>query len=754
LAWRGLRSFSWPTRAEARSRLETASPVPHRPLTTTEDTLAVGASPLERLLWTRHQKIAQAALKRLRSPWPAPEVARRDGFALRALAVLVLAVALIGARDDAGARLSRAVLPAFGEGKAPVTVKLWITPPAYTNQAPIYVEAPQAGDQTAVRLSVPAGSKALALVTGTRRATNLVLTAPRAPTQSLPLEALSERGETTEGVTRRIETELTPATRIEVRQGPRVLAGWDVDWTADQPPTIAVAGTPRDGGRGRLRIDYTAKDDYGIQDVVAEITRPGADGVLSVPLAVPPFNPKDANHSSLQDVGAHAWAGLKVSLKLIVTDQAGQTGVSAPIETVLPERAFTHPVAREIARWRKELSADPERAAAPARESFARLMQRPSAFSDDRVVFLALATAKYRLSYEPPQRAIGGLPELLWQTAVRIEDGNLGAAEQRMESAERALQEAMERNASADEINRLVDELQRALAEYAQALAERMPEKGLELGGIDKQGNVVSAEDIAAMMEQIRQLSAMGAQDAAKQMMAELQNMLQTLRNAAAGNMGENPDMKAAEDLMQDMRQLTEEQSQLLNESFEQVRQEALRNSQSNGGEQPKGGEENAESGAAERQQQLRQQLGQLMGRMSQMTGETPGGMNEAESAMRQAEQALKAGAWKSGADAQGEALAKLEAGMDQASQQMLQALAKKGLSGLVQMPGGQRRFGGPGPRNGLDDGEQVEVPSGPDAEGMAQRVRAILEEIRRRASDRTRPAAEQEYLRRLMQEF
>jgi hypothetical protein len=36
----------------------------------------------------------------------------------------------------------------------------------------------------------------------------------------------------------------------------------------------------------------------------------------------------------------------------------------------------------------------------------------------------------------------------------------------------------------------------------------------------------------------------------------------------------------------------------------------------------------------------------------------------------------------------------------------------------------------------------------------MAERVRVILEEIRNRASDRTRPAAEQDYLRRLMKQF
>jgi uncharacterized protein (TIGR02302 family) len=751
LGWRGLRSFAWPSRTEARARLEANSPVSHRPLTATEDNLAVGASPLQRLLWRRHQALARAALRRLRSPWPAPGVARRDGFALRALVILLLAVAAIGAGRDAGDRLVRAVSPAFGDD-TPVSVKLWITPPAYTNLSPLYLEAPAA--DAPPRLDVPAGSKALAVVTGTRRAVSLALSGARRPTAVLPLAPMAAGD--TGATSHRLETVLSPAQRLEVRQGARVLAGWDVNWIEDRPPTIAVTGT-RDAGRGRLRIDYTAKDDYGLQAVTARIARADSAETLTLALSLPPFGPKETAHSSTHDLGGHPWAGLKASLTLTATDHAGQSATSAAVDVVLPERAFTHPVAREIARWRKELIADPERNAVPARDAFARLMERRSAFDGDRVVFLALADAKYRLSYAAAREAVKGMPELLWQTAVRIEDGNLGAAEQRLEAAERALQEAMERGATAEEIGRLADELQRALANYAKALAERMPDKGAELGGVDQKGNVVSPEDIAATIERLRQLSRIGADDAAKQALAALQNMLQTLRNAAAGNLGENADMKAAEQLMQDMRGLTERQSQLLNESFEQVRQEALqaaRQNDSPDASRPRGSDPNAAAKAAERQQKLRQQLGELIGRMANMTGQTPGGMSEADGAMRAAEQALQAGAWKPGADAQGRALSKLETGMQQASQQMMQALAKKGLSGLVQMPGGQRRLDGLGPRNGADDGEQVEVPNGPDTEGMAQRVRAILEEIQRRASDRTRPAAEQEYLRRLMKEF
>jgi len=44
-------------------------------------------------------------------------------------------------------------------------------------------------------------------------------------------------------------------------------------------------------------------------------------------------------------------------------------------------------------------------------------------------------------------------------------------------------------------------------------------------------------------MEQMRQLTQMGAKDAAKQMLSQIQSLLQSLRNAAAGN-NDNPEMR------------------------------------------------------------------------------------------------------------------------------------------------------------------------------------------------------------------
>jgi len=291
-----------------------------------------------------------------------------------------------------------------------------------------------------------------------------------------------------------------------------------------------------------------------------------------------------------------------------------------------------------------------------------------------------------------------------------------------------------------------VDRLQRALAEYTRALLASMPDRGADFGGIDNQGNIISPQDIAGLMDQMRQLAQMGARDAAKQLLSQIQNMLQTLRNAAAGG-SDNPQMRAAEDLMRDMRQLTEAQSQLLNDSFNQARQNAIRGRHEN-----EAGGTGAKSAAA--QDKLRGQLNGVMQRVNEMTGQTPPDLNAAGNAMGDASAALKNNAWQAGAESQGVALARLQTAMQQTSQQILRSLAEKGVSGFMQMPSGARAFQSGGGQDGMDQGEQVDVPNRPDAEGMAQRARAILEELRRRASERDRPTEEQEYLRRLMKEF
>ena len=64
-----------------------------------------------------------------------------------------------------------------------------------------------------------------------------------------------------------------------------------------------------------------------------------------MPLQLSRANAKRVEGRATQDLTAHPWAGLKVRMTLVARDQAGQAGMSAPYEFILPERKFTKPLA-------------------------------------------------------------------------------------------------------------------------------------------------------------------------------------------------------------------------------------------------------------------------------------------------------------------------------------------------------------------------------------------------------------------------
>lgn len=768
LAWRHLKDFAWPTRAEARVRLETLSPVTHRPLTTVEDSLAQGSNPLQHLLWRLHQRRAKADLERLRAAPPAPGVAARDHFATRAVVILVLFIAVAGAWGHVSNRLLRGFLPIFADDAGLAAVKLWITPPAYTNRSPVYVELPApAGTETPDTLDIPAGSKALVMVTGATRDATLALDDAK-----FPLDRLADQSQ-------RGEMELTETSRLEIRNGARAIAAWDVNWIADTPPTVAFTSTPNQGARWRFRIDYAAKDDYGVQSLKAVLKRmPSGEKApaIDVPITLPPFSPKDVQQTSLNDLTALPWAGMRVSVQLMATDVAGLTGSSEVFEATLPERIFTHPVARELARVRKGLFVDPPQAVPAALEAVSKILTEPNSFGADPLVHLALSTTRFRLAEETPEQAAQSTPELLWNSAVRIEDGNVAVAEQRLRAAEEALRKAIERGASQEEIDRLVSDLQQAVEEYQSALNENGNQQSSFSA---KEDNAQRSADIAQLAEQLRQLSQMGSEDDAKKAFAELQAELDDLRASAAGDQQNSAQVQMAEKMLEEMRAIAKKQSDLLDKNFKQSQemQQAQMNQRQNESQQrgnqsttPQQGNQgsqgtsqqksdSAEAAAAKQaaasQEAIRQELENLMQQMQDMTGQSVEGLQDAQGAMRQAEGALRAGAWKQGVDQQGKALSSLEQGMSEAARQMAEALFEEGLGGLADLQMGRIRYKQQGGQ-GRSGGDEVEggVPREPDTEGMAQRVRAILEEIRNRASDRTRPAMEQDYLRRLMKQF
>jgi len=118
--------------------------------------------------------MAEAA-KRLRVSLPSPGLARFDPYALRAFVLLLLIIAVAAGGGDAGARLERALVPRAEIGSGgPLELDVWITPPAYTGLAPMFLEPPimtvAAGDgkgQAPPMIQVPVGSALLAQAGGT-----------------------------------------------------------------------------------------------------------------------------------------------------------------------------------------------------------------------------------------------------------------------------------------------------------------------------------------------------------------------------------------------------------------------------------------------------------------------------------------------------------------------------------------------------------------------------------------------------------
>src|SRR5262249_55628075 len=160
-----------------------------------------------------------------------------------------------------------------------------------------------------------------------------------------------------------------------------------------------------------------------------------------------------------------------VIVQLHATDATGQTGDSEAISMTLPERKFQNPVARAIVEQRKVLVADPDARALVGRALNA-IAGVPSQYSDDSVVYLGLTMAAARLNRDQSAEGTDAVQALLWDTALRLEDGHLSTSERDLRALQQKLQDALANNAPDQEIEKLIQELQQAINRYLQAMME------------------------------------------------------------------------------------------------------------------------------------------------------------------------------------------------------------------------------------------------------------------------------------------
>ncbi len=769
--WRGLKDLGFPDLLHARRRIEQHSELAHRPLNALDDRLVAGSDdPGSRALWELHQRRMRDSLNALKVGTPAPGLARRDPYALRAALLLLLTIGVVLSWSDSGNRILRALMPAIGGGAAgaQMALDIWITPPSYTGLAPIYLsregQSSPNGAKAAIAangakpvasgagepIAVPVGSSVLAQFHGKRGTPNLRL--------GKSSQTFSAVDSANFKLTTSIDEFADEPMTLAVEQNGREIAGWTIAIVPDHEPAIAFSGPPAKTERGALRLTYEAKDDYGVVGATAFIRRTGegaemAGGPISFDLALPGGNTRSAKETSYHDLTAHPWAGLPVNIQLLAKDAIEQVGISATLPMVLPERQFRHPVARAIVEQRKQLTLNPL-SRDGVRERLSDISRSPQTYNNDTVVFLALRTAIARLRLDKTPEAIAAVQALLWDTALRIEDGRLSLAERELRDIQRALQDALSRNADSKEIEKLMAELQQALNKFLESIMQNMQAMPQTPMPFDPNAQYLTPQDLQNMLDRARELAQSGSMDAAREMLAMLQELLESLRSGNfAMQQGGQQGQSQASEMMKMLQDLLKKQRELM----EQTHRDAQQGQRGQPGQQGQGGQDGQGMSGADMQEALRRQLGELMRRLGEAGGQIPGNFGRAERSMRDATDALQQGQPGQAVGPQGNALDQLMQGagqmMEQLMQQFGQGMPSPGDPTARAPRPGQRQFdplGRPLPSTGNANSEDVRIPDDIDM----QRAREILQELRRRAGEIERPQIERDYIDRLLRRF
>ncbi|HXP13230.1 MAG TPA: DUF4175 family protein, partial [Stellaceae bacterium] len=628
------------------------------------------------------------------------------------------------AGGDWRARIDRAFHPDFSlfGPPAPVSLDVWISPPQYTGLPPQFLP-PHPGPAP---VKIPAGSAVLAQVHGGGAVPELRI--DRGVTAMSRVDQSNFKGEAV----------IAAGSTLDITQGYRTLGSWPIHVVPDRPPTVEFAKPPEASARGALRLAYRAEDDYGVEGVKLLVRRPDdPDGeTVTIDLDLPDRHLKTAQGASFVDLTAHPWAGGKVRLQLVDSDALGQTGSSDIIETTLPERVFLNPLARAIIEQRKTLLRDPGTRATVA-ETVAGLSLNPKLYNDDIVVFLALRTAADRLALDRDGDTPLVVAALLWDTAVRVEDGNALASQNDLRQSMQALQDALAQNAPQARIEQLMQDLQQQIDRYLQALSGQAQRPG-QNPPPSGPNQTLSSRDFQSALDRARELARAGSRDQARNLLARLQDLLENLRASSPMDMHgpQGQSLGAMQDLMR-------RQQQLLDRSFRQSRQEG----------------ESTSPGDAGQQEELRRSLGRAAQRLGEQGGEIPQSMSRADRAMRNAVEALKQGKPGAAIGSQTEALDALQ----QAARALAQRMAKGYDPSAFGDPGGdvgpprtpRDPFGRLDAEDGEGGGDGGALRLGKSANDYAiEKAREILGELRKRAGEQQRPALERDYIDRLLKEF
>ena len=762
--------FRWPSREEGLSRLDRGSGIAHRPATTLTDTVST-QDPVALALWQAQRERTLAALKRIRAGLPSPRLRLYDPWALRGLVAVMLVAAYFAAGDERTMRIAAAFDWNGVLSPANIRVDAWVNPPAYTAKPPIILSAankesvalPMSGP-----LAVPMGSTLIVRSSGG----SLDVIAGGGVAEIAPKEQ-APKG------TNEKHFNIAGDGTVHVR-APSGQPQWRFTATPDRPPTISLAKDPERQARGSLQMSYKLEDDYGVSEARAQFVSRPAEAAQGAPAARPLFQPpqfplvlpnartRNGVGQTVKDLSEDPYAGADVTLTLTAKDEAGNEGKSEPFNMRLPERLFTKPLARALIEQRRILALDANKNS----DVFAALdalMIAPELFTPDAGQYLGLYNVAHQLEAARTDDELREVVASLWALAVTIEDGNISDVDKALRAAQDALKQSLERGASDEEIKKLTQDLRQALDNYMRQLAEQFRNNPQALARpLDKNTQILRQQDLDNMIDRMERLSRQGDKEGAQALLDQLQQMLENLQMAQP-NQGDS-DMEQALNELDDM---IRKQQQLRDKTFKQgqdSRRDRMRGKQGN--DQSMGDLQQDQQSLRDRLKKLQQELAKRgMGQQGQQgqqgqkgdqdqqgadQGDDDGdSLGNADSAMGDAGSKLGQGNADGAVDSQGKALEALRKGAQKLAEAMQQG------DGDGQSPGdraGRQQQSG---NNGTDplgrplrSHEYDELSKMIPGEIDVQKVRRILEELRRRLADPSRPQTELDYIERLLKDY
>jgi uncharacterized protein (TIGR02302 family) len=773
--WGAIR-FRMPSREEAARRLDASDP--GHPIATLDDSIAGGRNDrAAQAIWHEHLRRAAQAAAQLRATPPDPRLYRFDRWALRLFAPALLIGGLIGAGEGWDEQLRTLIAPT-PEATQPVRVAArspaaegWAIPPSYTGLPTIYLnKQAQAGEE----IRVPVGSELILRVTDL--AAEPVLTAPGVGN----FEGFTDFG----GALAEARAVLQASGPIELRDGETPLVLWEIAAVPDAPPSISMPDPPGATLAGALQVPFEARDDYGVDAAWAEIVPMGGivkgKGLEEEPIvfALPlPISGRalEVADSAVRDFGEHPWAGAWVELTLHAEDGAGQRATAGPVTLRLPGRYFTHPLARALVEQRRELAMDFEQGTRTL-DVLQSVTRRPEAIFDDNAgAYLGTRTAIRRLAdgvvADRVSKVAADVTEYLWLAALSLEDGDLSSALERLRTAEEALRRALE-SGTEEDIRRAMDELRAAIQEYLEEMVRQALERGLDPNqqNAGQQQQMLSQQDLQEMLDELQRRAESGLRDQARELLSELSRMLEQLQ---AGRMQQGGQ---GQQTLQELQEMIQRQRDLADRTFDELRRQ--RREGQRDGQMGQQGQQQGQQGMEGQQPGQRPgegrpggsgAFGDLSGAqealrraLEELAGRIPGGiqaleeaLGEAGRAMGEARDDLELSDPGAAVEDQMEALDKLSQGAEALAEQMQNGQGMTATRGRGRREGQARDldadpFDRPSAAFGAIDGRDTKVPD----RSVLDRARELLEELRRRAGEPTRPQLELDYFDRLMDQF